>query len=161
MLFRSRQRALAAEQEWIASSPRARQTKNRARIQRYDFFRYLAVYHFGGFYFDTDVFLASRLDDLLDHGCVFPFEQLSVHAFLRERYGMDWEIGNYAFGAAPGHPFIESVIRNVVRAQRDPEWAQEMLRPIPRVFHPKYAVLDETDSGLDIDALAARFQVMF
>ena len=28
-------------------------------IQRYDFFRYLAVYHFGGFYFDLDVFLAK------------------------------------------------------------------------------------------------------
>ncbi|MDE2516447.1 MAG: energy-dependent translational throttle protein EttA, partial [Rhodospirillales bacterium] len=32
----SRQRALAAEQEWIASSPRARQTKSRARIQKYE-----------------------------------------------------------------------------------------------------------------------------
>jgi len=32
----ARQRALAAEQEWIASSPRARQTKSRARIQRYE-----------------------------------------------------------------------------------------------------------------------------
>jgi len=32
----ARQRALAMEQEWIAASPRARQAKNRARIQRYD-----------------------------------------------------------------------------------------------------------------------------
>jgi ATP-binding cassette ChvD family protein len=32
----ARQRALASEQEWIAASPRARQTKNRARIQRYE-----------------------------------------------------------------------------------------------------------------------------
>src|SRR4051794_30225773 len=32
----SRQRALAAEQEWIASSPRARQTKSKARIQKYE-----------------------------------------------------------------------------------------------------------------------------
>jgi energy-dependent translational throttle protein EttA len=32
----ARQRALAAEQEWIASSPRARQAKGRARIQRYE-----------------------------------------------------------------------------------------------------------------------------
>jgi sulfate-transporting ATPase len=32
----SRQRALAAEQEWIQSSPRARQTKSRARIQKYE-----------------------------------------------------------------------------------------------------------------------------
>ncbi len=32
----SRQRALAAEQEWIGSSPRARQAKNQARIRRYE-----------------------------------------------------------------------------------------------------------------------------
>ena len=32
----ARQRALAAEEEWIAASPRARQAKNRARIQRYE-----------------------------------------------------------------------------------------------------------------------------
>ncbi len=32
----SRQRSLAAEEEWIQSSPRARQTKSRARIAKYD-----------------------------------------------------------------------------------------------------------------------------
>ncbi len=32
----ARQRSLAAEQEWIAASPRARQAKSRARIQRYE-----------------------------------------------------------------------------------------------------------------------------
>jgi ATP-binding cassette ChvD family protein len=32
----ARQRALAAESEWIAASPKARQSKNRARIQRYE-----------------------------------------------------------------------------------------------------------------------------
>jgi ATP-binding cassette ChvD family protein len=32
----ARQRSLAAEQEWIASSPRARQAKGKARIQRYE-----------------------------------------------------------------------------------------------------------------------------
>jgi ATP-binding cassette ChvD family protein len=32
----ARQRALAAEREWIASSPRARQAKNQARISRYE-----------------------------------------------------------------------------------------------------------------------------
>jgi ATP-binding cassette ChvD family protein len=31
-----RMRALAAEQEWIAATPRARQTKNKARIQHYE-----------------------------------------------------------------------------------------------------------------------------
>ncbi len=32
----ARQRALAAEQDWISASPKARQTKSRARIQRYE-----------------------------------------------------------------------------------------------------------------------------
>jgi ATP-binding cassette ChvD family protein len=32
----ARQRALAAEQEWIATSPRARQAKNKSRITRYE-----------------------------------------------------------------------------------------------------------------------------
>src|SRR5262247_3430126 len=74
------------------------------RIQRYDFFRYLAVYRFGGFYFDTDVLLTSSLEDLLGFSCVFPFEEMTLHRFLRKKYGMDWEIGNYGFGAAAGHP---------------------------------------------------------
>jgi inositol phosphorylceramide mannosyltransferase catalytic subunit len=125
-----------------------------ARIQRYDFFRYLAVHHFGGFYFDTDVFLASSLDNLLELGCVFPFEHLSVHSFLCQEYGMDWEIGNYAFGAVPGHPFLKAVIENVVRAQRHPEWPKPMLKSIPRIFRSEYLVLDTTGPGLVSRTLA-------
>jgi mannosyltransferase OCH1-like enzyme len=80
-------------------------------IQRYDFFRYLAVYRLGGFYFDLDVLLASRLSELPASSCVFPFEGLTFSRLLR-KYGMDWELGNYAFGAAAGHPFLEAVIDN-------------------------------------------------
>jgi len=124
------------------------------RIQRYDFFRYLAVYHLGGFYFDTDVFLATGLETLLEHGCVFPFEHLSVQRFLYDEYGMDWEIGNYGFGAAPGHPFLKAIINNVVRAQQHPEWAEIMWRSIPRIFRSEYIVLDTTGPGLVSRTLA-------
>jgi hypothetical protein len=124
------------------------------RIQRYDFFRYLAVYRLGGFYFDTDVILAAGLADLLDHGCVFPFEELSLHTFLREKHGMDWEIGNYAFGAAAGHPFLAAIIENCVRAQRQPEWAEEMMKPIPRMFRGEFLVYDTTGPGLISRTLA-------
>ncbi len=125
-----------------------------SRIQRFDFFRYLAIYRFGGFYFDTDVFLASGLENLLGFGCVFPFEHLSLHRFLGERYGMDWEVGNYAFGAAAGHPFLRAIIDNVVRAQRHPEWVKDMLKSIPRMFRAEYAVLDTTGPGLVSRTLA-------
>jgi hypothetical protein len=125
-----------------------------ARIQRYDLFRYLAIYRLGGFYFDTDVFLASSLDDLLEFSCVFPFEHLTIHSFLCEEYGMDWEIGNYAFGAAAGHPFLDAIIKNCVRAQQHPEWAEAMLKSIPRMFRSEYAVLATTGPGLVSRTLA-------
>jgi hypothetical protein len=123
-------------------------------IQRYDFFRYLAIYRLGGFYFDTDVFLATGLSDLLEFSCVFPFEHLSIHSFLCEAYGMDWEIGNYAFGAAPGHPFLQAIIKNCVRAQQHPEWVQPIMNSIPRMFRREHFVLVTTGPGLVSRTLA-------
>jgi mannosyltransferase OCH1-like enzyme len=123
-------------------------------IQRYDFFRYLAVYQFGGLYFDLDVFLASSLDGLLGFNCVFPFEELTMNTSLARDYGMDWEIGNYAFGAAAGHPFISAIIENCVRAQKDPEWAETVMRSIPRIFRDEYHVLYTTGPGLVSRTLA-------
>jgi hypothetical protein len=67
----------------------------------------------GSFYFDTDVFLASSLENLSEFGCVFPFEHLSVHSFLCEQYGMDWEVGNYAFGVTAGHRFSKQSSRTL------------------------------------------------
>ena len=125
-----------------------------ARIQRYDLFRYLAVYRFGGFYFDTDMLLASPLDDLLQFGCVFPFEELGINRFLSRKYGMDWEIGNYAFGASAGHPFLGAIIENCVRAQRNPDWAEAMLRSIPHIFRREAYVLATTGPGLISRTLA-------
>jgi len=62
------------------------------------------------------VLLASPLEGLLEYGCVFPFEHMGINRFLSEEYRMDWEVGNYAFGAAAGHPFLEAIINNCVRA---------------------------------------------
>lgn len=124
------------------------------RIQKFDFFRYLAIYHHGGFYFDLDIFLSKGLDDLCHHGCVFPFEELSLHSYLRDVHGMDWEIGNYAFGAAAGHPFIGAIIDNCVRAQREPDWPAAMWRPIPRLLREEFYVLDTTGPGLVSRTLA-------
>ena len=117
-------------------------------IQRFDFFRYLAVFIFGGFYFDLDVFLSEDLSELLDQQCVFPFEELTINRFLRERYSMDWEIGNYGFGAAQGDAFLEAVIENCVRAQNDGEWLRPMLAGIPRIFRSEFYVLNTTGPGL-------------
>lgn len=118
------------------------------KIQRFDFFRYLAVFKLGGFYFDLDVFLARGLGDLCTAECVFPFEELTLSRFLRRERGLDWEIGNYAFAARAGHPFLGAVIENCVRAQRDPTWAAPMLRDIPAPFRAGFEVLNTTGPGL-------------
>lgn len=118
------------------------------RIQRFDFFRYLAVYHHGGFYFDLDVFLAADLRELLNSTCVFPFEELTLSRFLRATYGMDWEIGNYAFGAAARSPFLGAVIENCVRAQKDPAWVRPAMAGIPMLFRSEFEVLNTTGPGL-------------
>ncbi len=123
-------------------------------IQRYDFFRYLVVYRYGGFYFDLDVLLASSLSDLLKHGCVFPFEAITVSRFLRNNLGMDWQIGSYAFGAAPGHAFLEAIIENCVRGQRDPNWVKPMMRGSPPLLEDEFLILNSTGSGLVSRTLA-------
>jgi inositol phosphorylceramide mannosyltransferase catalytic subunit len=123
-------------------------------IQRFDFFRYLAIYRLGGFYFDMDLLLASSLSDLLAFECIFPFEELTINRFLREQYGMDWEVGNYAFGAAPGHPFIRAIIENCVRAQEDLKWTQAIMRPIPRLFQKDFLIFYTTGPGLVSRTLA-------
>src|SRR6185437_10420746 len=108
----------------------------------------------GGFYFDTDVLLATGLSELLVHGCVFPFEELTLSRHLRRQYQMDWEIGNYGFGATAGHPFVNAIIQNCVRAQHDPNWVKPMMQGIPRPFRSEFQVLNTTGPGLVSRTLA-------
>jgi inositol phosphorylceramide mannosyltransferase catalytic subunit len=117
-------------------------------IQRYDFFRYLAVHFYGGFYFDLDVLLASGLSSLLELECVFTFETITTSHYLRDNLGMDWQIGNYAFGAIRQHPFLAAIIENCVRGQRDPYWVKPMMRGTPPIRGDEYYVLNSTGPGL-------------
>jgi inositol phosphorylceramide mannosyltransferase catalytic subunit len=128
--------------------------KFRFPIQRYDFFRYLAVYGLGGFYFDTDVFLARALEPLLPCRAVFPFEELTLARHLRDQHGMDWEAGNYAFGAEAGHPFLKAIIENCVQAQKDPSWAEPMMKGIPLPFRGQFEVTNSTGPGTVTRTLA-------
>jgi len=123
-------------------------------IQRFDFFRYLAVFRFGGFYFDLDVFLSDNLADLLQHPCVFPFEELTLSRHLRYEHGIDWEIGNYGFGAAPGNSFLQAVIENCVKAEADRTWSAAMMTGIPGIFRSEFQVLNTTGPGLITRTLA-------
>ena len=128
-------------------------------IQRYDFFRYLAVYRHGGFYFDLDVMLATGLSNLLEFSCVFSFEGLTLSDYLRNHHKMDWQIGNYAFGATAGHPFLKAIIEDCVKAQRDPHWVKPMMRGFPPLFTSEYFVLNTTGPGLISRTLAENAEI--
>ena len=123
-------------------------------IQRFDFFRYLAIFRLGGFYFDLDVLLSESLEQLTNNGCVFPFEELTLSRYLRRQYQMDWEIGNYGFGAVAGHPFLDAVIQNCIRARQDPHWVKPMMQGIPRLFRAGFHVFNTTGPGLVSRTLA-------
>ena len=123
-------------------------------IQRFDFFRYLAVYRLGGFYFDLDVLLARSIGPLLNHKCVFSFEELTISDFLRQSYGMDWEVANYGFGATPQNPFVGLLIRNCVRVLREPSWAHQMMQGVPRALREFLVAPFTTGPGMVSRALA-------
>jgi hypothetical protein len=131
----------------------------RFRIQGFDFFRYLAVYQFGGFYLDLDVFLARNLNPLLASSCVFPFEELAEAKYFWDHFRMDWLIGNYAFAAEPRHPFLEAVIENCLRAKRQPDWVRPMLKGIPPSLADDFYILNTTGPGLVSRTLAENPQL--
>ena len=95
------------------------------RVQKWDLFRFAAVYELGGFYFDMDVELLAPLDDLLGHAAVFPHEEFIYPSLCRKQ--QEWgrwrprdcghefrQIGQYAFGAEPRNPFVKRVLDGMV-----------------------------------------------
>jgi len=87
------------------------------KIQRIDFFRYVAIYHYGGFYMDLDMNCLKSFDDLLKYNCIFPVDEFITEYMCRmPRYkhicdkGQYFLLGQYAFAAAPRHPFIKNII---------------------------------------------------
>jgi inositol phosphorylceramide mannosyltransferase catalytic subunit len=117
-------------------------------IQKFDFFRYLAVYRLGGFYLDLDVFLVRDLIPLQNSECVFPFEELTWLQHLCDHYAMDWQIGNYGFGAEAGHPLLAAIIENCVRSTRDPSWVSSIMKGLPWMCREDFYVLCSTGPGL-------------
>ena len=84
-------------------------------IQKIDFFRYIAIYHYGGFYMDLDIQSLLPLDEkIIQHKAVFPVDEYVIaeaqHMKRFRRFhknGIDFLLGQYAFGAVAGHAFIK------------------------------------------------------
>ena len=90
------------------------------KIQKIDFFRYIAVYHYGGFYLDLDMKVYKKFDPLLKYGCIFPVDEyIDVRHCANMRYkpfcdkGQNFLLGQYAFAASPKNPFIKKLIDQI------------------------------------------------
>jgi len=90
-------------------------------IQKVDFFRYLAIYHYGGFYMDIDIEMQKPLDDAIrNHSAVFPIDeyiedlrcsQSRFEPICEKR--LQFLLGQYMFAASPRHPFIKHLVDNI------------------------------------------------
>jgi mannosyltransferase OCH1-like enzyme len=85
------------------------------KIQKIDFFRYLAVYYYGGVYFDLDYESLKPLSSLFNESnAIFPVEFLNNTDLILRQQGFKPLIGNYAFYAPKNHPFLKLIIDNIV-----------------------------------------------
>jgi mannosyltransferase OCH1-like enzyme len=126
-------------------------------IQQIDFFRYLAIYYYGGLYLDLDVFMERPFEFSRDESyCYFPVEQKDVSDALLVDQGFSTLIGNYAFYAPKRHPFIKKIIDNIV-CQRidlnDIEAAQKTCtdNPLDVFVYYRTGPILVTQSYLDAD----------
>jgi len=93
-------------------------------IQKMDFFRYITMYHYGGFYFDLDVMALKPLDhDLLQHDSVFGIDEYiykDKRPCCSEPRFADFcsknqffLLSQYGFAAKPQNKFIKYIIDNI------------------------------------------------
>ena len=82
-------------------------TSFKYKIQQIDFFRYLAIYHYGGLYLDLDMDITASFDDLDRTKAIFPVE-------TRDAESGNILVGNYAFYAPANHPFLRHIIDCIV-----------------------------------------------
>ena len=92
------------------------------KIQKIDFFRYIAIYHFGGFYLDLDMTVFKSFDNLLKYECVFPIDQnIDCSTYNESRFkevcdqdkSLKIILGQYAFAARKENKFIKMLIDNI------------------------------------------------
>jgi len=89
------------------------------KIQQIDFFRYVAIYYYGGIYLDLDIDIIHPFDDIKMEKCMFPIEVKNAGDEILKSHGIPL-VGNYAFYAPKGHPFLKKIIDNIV-IQRLPD----------------------------------------
>jgi len=90
-------------------------------VMKTDLFRLAAISVFGGFYLDMDVYAYRSMSPLLSSSAVFPKEWWKDDEAFAERHENipeddeeHWQMGNYAFGAEPGHPLVQDALAELL-----------------------------------------------
>jgi mannosyltransferase OCH1-like enzyme len=92
------------------------------KIQKIDFFRYVAVYHYGGFYFDLDISGLESLDSLLGYDTIFPVDIFlsnncnhvrSKDVCINNKLEINHLLGQFAFAASKNNNFIKYIIDGI------------------------------------------------
>ena len=86
----------------------------RGKIQQIDFFRYVAIYYYGGMYLDLDIDIVCGFDYIDLNKCIFPIESKNPVDEILVSQSTPL-VGNYAFYAPKGHPFLKRIIDNIVK----------------------------------------------
>ena len=105
----------------IDNYPEYYDTYNRlpVKIQKFDFFRYIAIYHYGGFYLDLDITCFKSFNDLLKYDSVFPIDTIiKEDDYEYDRFNLYKDkiqilLGQYAFGASKNNLFIKLLINTI------------------------------------------------
>lgn len=111
-------------------------------VQKGDFLRVLIVYLFGGFYMDLDMLCFKSLEELRDHELILSKEfLLSEDEQFRIEAKHKLRIANYMFGGKPGHPFLLTFLKEIVKkANTDVRYEKDIIKStgpelITNVYH--------------------------
>jgi hypothetical protein len=77
----------------------------RRGVVKADIARYMYMYVYGGYYFDTDYKMFKEIDgDMLNHSCVLPVSRLENGLFI---------LGNAVLGSTPGYRLWAEFLDNI------------------------------------------------
>lgn len=85
-------------------------------IQKFDFFRYIVLYHYGGIYLDMDMFVMKNFDEILQEKCVIPIEQYVN--IKNKRYNNiskknEFLLGNYGMACERNNDFMKKLVDGI------------------------------------------------
>jgi mannosyltransferase OCH1-like enzyme len=89
------------------------------KIMKIEFIRCLAIYHYGGFYFDLDMSINKNLSPLFKYNAIVPIELYNNTDKILQKQNMNYLLGNYALAGSRGNKFFKLVCENILNERID------------------------------------------